>query len=411
MKEKTKVKVVDAVCGAGKTTAAINYINDKSNDGQRFMYVTPYLTEVQRIKELCSDKKFKEPQIYGSKMQDILRLIENGENIVTTHNLFSRFTPEIINIVKLSGYILIMDEVADVVSPLEITQKDAESILNNYAHIEGISVVWDDREYTGKLDGYKNLCDLGCVTVHRISEEIRFLIWMFPIKVFDAFSDIFILTYIFEAQFQKYYYDYYEVEYEYLYVKDFRFTNEPQDYDVKQRYGKLINIYDKTNLNRIGDEQYSLSHSWFDKNKNTAASKVLKNNILNFFKNVTKTKSDNCIWTTFMDCRSEYGGKGYAKSFVSLNMRATNEYRTRENVAYIANRFINPYMKIFFDSCGIKVDEEAYALSELVQFIFRSRLRNEESINIYIPSRRMRMLLCEWAGIEIQEEKSISFKI
>lgn len=405
--EKFRVKVVDAICGAGKTTAAINYINHPSNSGERFMYVTPYLTEVQRIKESCEEKRFKEPQVFGSKMLDILRLIENGENIVTTHNLFSRFTPEIINIVKLSGYILIMDEVADVVSPLEITRQDTEIILNNYAHIEGMSVIWDDKEYNGKLDGYKNLCELGCVTAHKVGEETNLLIWMFPIKVFEAFSDIFILTYIFEAQAQKYYYDYYGVEYEFLYVKDFEFTTEHQDYDVKDKYGKLINVYDRPNLNKIGYDRTALSKAWFDKNKDNALSRVLKNNTTNFFKNVTKTKSDNCIWTTFADYRADYGGKGYAKSFVSLNMRATNEYRTRENVAYLANRFMNPYIKVFFDSCGVKVDEDAYALSELIQFIFRSRLRNCEPINIYIPSRRMRLLLADWAGIELQEEKML----
>lgn len=36
---------------------------------------------------------------------------------------------------------------------------------------------------------------------------------------------------------------------------------------------------------------------------------------------------------------------------------------------------------------------QKYALSEMIQWIFRSRIRNNESINIYIPSSRMRNLL------------------
>jgi len=405
-----KVKVIDAICGAGKTTAAINYINHPSNVGERFMYVTPYLTEVQRIKETCVDKKFKEPQTYGSKMQDIFRLIEKGDNIVTTHNLFNRFTPDVINLVKLSGYILIMDEVADVVSPLEISSDDANTILEKYAHIDGVSVIWDDKDYVGRFEDYKNLCDLGCVTAHKVGEQVNLLIWMFPIKVFEAFSDIFILTYIFDAQVQKYYYDFYNIQYEYLYVKDFEFTEEYQDYNVKEKYGKLINVYDKPNLNQIGYDRNALSRTWFDKNRNNAVSRVLKNNINNFLRNVVKAKGNDCIWTTFISCKDDYSSKGFSKSFVSLNMRATNEYRTRKNVAYIANRFMNPYIKLFFDSCGIEVDEDAFALSELIQFIFRSRLRCCESINIYIPSRRMRTLLCDWAGIELDEEKALTTK-
>ena len=38
----------------------------------------------------------------------------------------------------------------------------------------------------------------------------------------------------------------------------------------------------------------------------------------------------------------------------------------------------------------IKVDENSYALSELLQWIWRSQIRNGEPITIYIPSKRMR---------------------
>ncbi len=66
--EKFRVKVVDAICGAGKTTAAINYINHPSNSGERFMYVTPYLTEVQRIKESTLSKIIMNIKMLGYLM-------------------------------------------------------------------------------------------------------------------------------------------------------------------------------------------------------------------------------------------------------------------------------------------------------------------------------------------------------
>ena len=45
-----KIKVVDAGCGVGKTTAMINFINSSKNDNEKFLYITPFLTEVERIK-------------------------------------------------------------------------------------------------------------------------------------------------------------------------------------------------------------------------------------------------------------------------------------------------------------------------------------------------------------------------
>ena len=50
------VNIVDAPCGQGKTLSAINYINN-SNDDERFLYITPFLTEVERIKRECINKK------------------------------------------------------------------------------------------------------------------------------------------------------------------------------------------------------------------------------------------------------------------------------------------------------------------------------------------------------------------
>ena len=49
------------------------------------------------------------------------------------------------------------------------------------------------------------------------------------------------------------------------------------------------------------------------------------------------------------------------------------------------------------------MDEDAYALSEMLQFIWRSAIRDGKEIWVYLPSVRMRSLLEEW--IRIQDEK------
>ena len=55
-----EINVIDAGCGVGKTTAMINLIN-QSEDSERFLYITPFLTEVERIKKSCKNKNFQEP--------------------------------------------------------------------------------------------------------------------------------------------------------------------------------------------------------------------------------------------------------------------------------------------------------------------------------------------------------------
>jgi len=45
---------------------------------------------------------------------------------------------------------------------------------------------------------------------------------------------------------------------------------------------------------------------------------------------------------------------------------------------------------------NVRLDQDTYALAEMLQWIFRSRIRNDEPIDIYVPSERMRSLLIKW---------------
>jgi hypothetical protein len=122
----------------------------------------------------------------------------------------------------------------------------------------------------------------------------------------------------------------------------------------------------------------------------------LKDNLYNFFRNKAKTKSSYNLWTTFNDFEKDLAGKGYAKGFLVHTMRATNAYKDRVSVAYMINKYFDPTIKNFFISKGITVNEDMYALSELLQFLFRSAIREGNPITLYIPSRRMRELLIGW---------------
>ena len=50
----------------------------------------------------------------------------------------------------------------------------------------------------------------------------------------------------------------------------------------------------------------------------------------------------------------------------------------------------------FFESRNIKINQDIWALGEMIQFIFRTQIRDGKPINIYIPSERMRNLLINW---------------
>jgi len=61
---------------------------------------------------------------------------------------------------------------------------------------------------------------------------------------------------------------------------------------------------------------------------------------------------------------------------------------------------MSPDYENYFTRYNIIIDQDIYALAEMLQFIWRSAIRDNKSINLYIPSRRMRELLIHWLNNE-----------
>lgn len=401
MKFNCNVKIVDMIMGAGKTSSAINFING-SDEETKFLFITPYLEEVERIKTACPQKQFKEPGVLGTKLNGIKHLISLGENIVSTHALFKRFDNEVIDMCRARNYTLIMDEVTDVVEKYEISKEDFKILLDNFVEVDDETklIKWrdPDDDYHGKFSEEKRLCELNCLAYYSGSV----MMWLFPIEAFNAFRNIYILTYMFHSQIQRYYYDYYNLPYTYIYVAgdnitNYHFTeNENEKQKLNYDFTKLIHILDDEKMNQIGDREHDLSKSWYLRNKNNIVMEQLKKNIENYFRNKRRSKTKENLWTTFVDFRTKLAAKGYGRAFVSINMRASNKYRDRTSIAYPVNRYINTGVKNFFIQHNVETDEDGFALSEMLQFIWRSAIRDGKEIWIYIPSIRMRTLLTNW---------------
>lgn len=396
------LNVVDAGCGIGKTTAAINMINDDDTN-QKYLFITPFLSEVERIKKSCPTKEFCSPEDFKeTKLKHLARLIDEGKNIVTTHALFKRVDETMISLTKLNEYVLIMDEVAELVEELPISKADLKILSNEYisVHPRTHMTEWNDDSYSGKFDDYMRMIKNNNVFayVDNKTNIIVSLMWMFPYKIFESLKKIYVLTYMFDGQIQKRYFDYFRATYIKLYVKNFRLTTEVQRYDYSETK-KMIHVCDVDKLNEIGDKKTALSVSWFRRNKKTYKMTELQNNIRNFFRSYTKADHTEMLWTTFKEYTKYVKKKGFVKGFAPINSRATNEYGNKTAIAYIGNRFFKPTIKNFFTFNNIPVNnefEDKFALSEMVQFIFRSAIRNHQPIDVYIPSKRMRELFIAW---------------
>ncbi|AEB63871.1 hypothetical protein [Bacillus amyloliquefaciens] len=400
-----KIKIVDSVMGSGKTSAAINKMNSAGKE-ETFIFIAPYLNEVERIKKSIKSKQFFEPKVKKKgdktqyKFESFHELLSQNKNIVATHNLFKNANDETKELILAGNYTLILDEVMEVVEQLQVKKHDLTTLFDsNLIYVENGFVKWNEekKDYETRYDDIRDMA----LNNNLMYFKDNILIWNFPADVFQLFKEVYILTYMFDAQIQKYYYDVNNIEYQ-KYISayidgQYRFIDHDTDFErnFKKELRNKIKIYEG-NLNTIGQLEFSLSSNWY-KNKSPYTIKKVKNNVFNYFNNIVKSSSDEAMWTTYSDHKNRIKGNGYTKGFVSCNARATNEFKHKKHLAYTINRYTNTVLYNYFkEKYSITIDQDAFALSELVQWVWRSAIRDGEEITLYIPSLRMRKLLTNW---------------
>lgn len=441
------IKIIDAGCGSGKTSMAIQMMNDEEYEDNKFIYITPYLGEVDRIKDEVKNRTFIAPQTnedFSTKSEHLYHLVKAGMDIVTTHSLFQNITKETLEALWDKEYILILDEVMDVVEPLQLSKGDVQMLINAKAisvNDKGF-VAWNDGagyDDTRKFKQVKALAKAGSLTIYNNTA----LIWNFPCNVFNYFRESYILTYLFMGQLQRMYFDFYNIQYEFNGVKgnrkdgyelvDYKDGNRMDKYELIKR----INIYEgKYNFEK---ESLSLNLTNYS-GQGSGKNKMNREQRLQFQNDISKrvynvlrysfdAKANDTIVIMFSDTidkdkfnvgrnyrlytnsmlKKKKLREGSTNCLIPCNCRATNEYQDRHNVAYIIRRNINPLLKQFFREKGVSLtrkDEDIYSLSEMIQTIWRSAIRknNPEPINLYIPDYSMRMLFNKYLQSDYFED-------
>ena len=400
------VKVCDAIMGTGKSSAAITYINEHPD--YRFIYITPYLEEAARIKKNCPDAHFVEPsdklkQYDFKKSAHTAALIQEGRNIATTHQAFKCYTPDTLKTVREMGYTLIIDENVDVLETFDMHPDDLKIAVDaGYIKEENGLYSVANEDYNGRAlrDLFYMMKSRELVRITDANEN-TFYYWALPPDLVTSFRDVFILTYLFDGQSLHHFLEIYNIPYEYIGIEkrdggEFAFCEYP-GYTPEYVYHMkdMIHIVSKQKLNDIGDDYYALSKSWFDRGGDDV--EQLKRDLHNCYINLwSDAPADHRLWGTFKNVYGVMRGKGYSNAFLTFNAKATNKYRKCDRLVYITNVFMNVNEKTFYQMHGIEVDEDKYALSIMVQWIWRSAIRDGKEIYVFIPSRRMRTLLINW---------------
>lgn len=403
------VEVVDSLMGSGKSTGIFRWMEEHSNE--RYIYVSPLLSEVDvggRIHQEISSMTFECPQASSNsnKSDHLLELLRNGYNIACTHSLYLLMSPEHLEIIKQLGYIVILDEELEIINGLDLYSKEDLAWLIEHKHVsineaDGM-VIWaeNDNKVSNqhRYSQLKRLCD--CEAVYAAKRDMTMMVTQLPLKLITNAKRVIILTYLFKNNILDCF----------LRLKGIRttpFTEIKLNSPSKQTIRELITLvpYDST-LDR-----FSLSSSWYDR-----ATKADIDSLSRLIANVArryKARAKDVMWTspknksfTSGQNRAVIRPNGYSieiqkdgskrSCWLSCSTRATNTYADKWCVIHLFDRYPLVSVDSYLSDYGSPIDRNVFALSELLQWAWRSRIRNNQPIVLCIGSRRMRSLFEEW---------------
>ena len=403
------IHVCDCMMGSGKSSAAITFINEHPD--RKFIYVTPFLAEAHRVAEACTNVKLFEPvekkKYRQCKTLHTSMLVDRSCSVATTHQAFIAYPASLIQNIADKHYTLIIDENVSVMEQAKVKASYIRLALECGMLVETRPHVLElaDKENCGDFDPElfhvmqtRTLLDGG--------GRIKYF-WQLPPDLITAFDEVFVLTYMFRGQGLDLMFQLYNMEYDNISVRCtdgvYRFCASGDKEEVHPANPRhLITILDNEKLNYIGSGRTAMCKSWFESrieregDDSNADIILVKNHIYNFFKNIAPAKRGHKMWSTFASAELSLRGLGYTSCFVACNCRSTNTYKNATSLAYVVNLYYNSFQKTLLWRMGVKVDDDLYALSTLVQWIWRSAIRDGKPVTLYLPSRRMRELLEGW---------------
>lgn len=398
------IRVIDSMCGTGKSTKMFEIM--RSSSDRKWLYITPFLSEIDiRIPSEMPSLGFKSPKNRGvGKMSDLEVLVSKGENIASTHVLFSNLTPEIVDMLIEKDYNLVIDEAISCVGLFdkEFKQADTEALLKSGMVTQNMSkrgqLEWNETDYPnhdGKYGHVRAMCMLGMLYCYNDT----FLMFEYPPKLLENLGDVYVLTYLFNGSDMRCWLDLNQINYEILDNESLGLLSEDE---VKEKVKSCLSFYNSTKINAFQQRKDStFSKGWYQKARRPDyefVKQAMRSCVV-----ATGAKKGDVFWTTYKDYFEKVAGAGFKlgvskdmPAFLPMNIRATNDYRNYSVCMYACNVFKNPVEVNYLKSQGVSVDEDTFALSEMIQFIWRGAVRQYKPMSVFILSSRMRKLLEDW---------------
>jgi hypothetical protein len=409
------INIIDQPCGTGKTTRMLSSFQK----GEKYLVVVPLLSEVQRVVRDAS-VTFTQPETdeHGTKAAHLEALLRAGENIVTTHALYKDLA-KLAAAGLLDDHHIFIDEVLDVVQPVPgPTSKSFQEFYLDKGYVfqrrDGLIIPtnkWDE-DFTQVSDTLQSrLYRLArSRSLYRVDGE--FFLWALPEVLLRAGKSMTVLTYLAEGSLMLAYMRRLEIPY--------RHERWPGDAGFRNSVSELVTV---RGLSSVEDPRKGIRFSFSGQTSATgkeardkAVSQALKKLRERQLRGVDLSQVLlTCAKENWYLGGDESSGKpaGFSKGsrmfdavWLPNTTRGTNDFSRATVCIYLYDQYLHPGLARWLGLSSREANDR-YALSELIQWVFRSRVRNGQPITLYLPARRMRELFQAWLSCAEQPAEQL----
>lgn len=416
-KHNTKeIYILDSIMSSGKTTGIIKFMNENMN--RKYLYVSPLLSEVtDRIPNECPLLDFVTPTTdnHKTKADHLLELLKDGRNISFTHSLFTGISLKHLKEIDDHNYTLIVDEEIDFIEQYNgkdynykdiVTLENSGLITVDENNPGRIKWNWSEDKFDsesvyGKL---KRMCDLEML--HTTKRERNMLVLHLPISLVTVTEQTIVMTYLFKGSIMDRF-----MEMKGIAVKDFDGVQLIRtEAEVKRNIdSKVEEIITRSSAKVLNNpKKYKLSSLWYKDPRSKECLKDVGNAILSLCRQ--SEGKDKVLYTLPKALVTSNSSKkplirvrgfGSDECFLYCGTKATNLYSDRNFMIHAYNRYPMQSVAAYLQDYGFPINADDFALSEMIQWIFRSAIRNNESIKVAFLSSRMRDLWRAWLDGEM----------
>ena len=437
------VRIQDRICSAGKTSDMIEGLRPS----RQYLIVTPLLHDVQSIidrakidlvqpEERPALRCTNDPYSFShTKRGHLQELLISGHSVVCTHKLYTDIAWAA-NQGYLAGYDIIIDEVPQTSEILtSATTKPAPGQINSlvwknqylrdhYATVDENGQVhptakWQRDVLRGENTMSKQLFDhasAGCLW----SSGETVLVWELPVSLLTSGRSITVMTYRFRGSLLQAFMEKHQIDYRVH-------ANPVEEARLRAKAKDLITLKAIPGLENI-----KFSANALDPGKLKPGDQLkLVNALRNLRRNDLKDAQSGSVLVTCLKGLWYLDGKSasdlplnkkpqqgpickqgkrttglYGICRWSANVtRGTNSYRDCTSILYLYDKHLNPGIARTLGVPPSGTFNDLYAISEAVQFIYRSAIRKRDHegtgepyvpVTVYVPSERMRTLLQRW---------------